>query len=64
MFRQSILIEGGLIDLEVLPMPNRRITNQPSGESDVRGPRPNQCQLVPHRAIYYVSNRTTAKQCG
>jgi hypothetical protein len=27
----GILIEGGLIDLEALPMPNRGITNQPTG---------------------------------
>jgi hypothetical protein len=27
----GILIEGGLIDLEALPMPNRGITNQPNG---------------------------------
>ena len=27
----GILIEGGLIDLEALPAPNRGIANQPSG---------------------------------
>jgi hypothetical protein len=28
----GILIEGGLIDLEALPIPNPGIANQPSGE--------------------------------
>jgi hypothetical protein len=27
----GILIEGGLIDLEALPAPNRGIANQPNG---------------------------------
>jgi hypothetical protein len=32
MKHMGILIEGGLIDLDALPLPNRGIANQPNGE--------------------------------